>query len=146
MPALAGDALGVGVRVDREDLGVALRARRIRMDVQFAEQPAERLVLIEGQLLVAKEYHLMRHQRVVHFLELLVAERPAEIDTGNFRADRRGGRLHLDGLVRHRTTPWQHLRELSAATGRQANSSYTILRSHHTCRASTSRRSDMAIK
>src|SRR5271166_3806462 len=41
---------------------------------------------------------------------------------------------------------WQHLRELSAATSRQANSCYTIVRLHHTCRASVSRRSEMAIK
>ena len=64
---------------------------RVRMDVQFAEQAAERLVLVERQLLVAEEDHLMRHQRVVHFLELLVAERLAEIDTEDLRADRGGG-------------------------------------------------------
>ena len=56
---------------------MAFRTGRVRMDVQLAEQPAERLVLIERQLLVAEEDHLMRHQRVVHFLELLIAERPA---------------------------------------------------------------------
>ena len=104
---------------------MAFGAGRVRMDVQLAEQAAECLVLIEGQLLVAEEQHLMRHQRVVHFLELLVAERLAQVDAGNFRADGRGGRLHLDGFVWHRTPPWRRLRELSAATGRQANSSYT---------------------
>jgi hypothetical protein len=71
------------------------------MDVQFTEQPAERLVLVERQFLVAEEDHLMRHERIVHLLELLVAQRPAEIDTGDLRADCRGGRLNLDGFVGH---------------------------------------------
>jgi hypothetical protein len=63
--------------MDRQDLGVALRCvRRGRVDRQFAEPPAERLVLVVCQRLVAEKHDEVFHQRVVHFLELLIAERP----------------------------------------------------------------------
>ena len=75
---------------------MALRAGRVGMDVQLAEQPAECLVLVERQLLVAEEDHLVRHQRIVHLLELLIAERLARSIAGDLRADGRRGRLHLD--------------------------------------------------
>jgi len=39
------------------------------MDVQGAEEPAERLVLFQGHFLITKEDHLMLDQRVVDFLE-----------------------------------------------------------------------------
>ena len=74
---------------------------RVGMDVQLAEQPAERLVLVERQFLVAEEHHLMRHQRVVHFLELLIAERTAQIDAGNLGADCCSQWFDFNGLVRH---------------------------------------------
>src|SRR4051812_494566 len=87
--------------MDRQDLGMSVRAWRVRMDVQLAEQTAERLVLIEGELLVAEEDHLMRHQRVVHFLELLVAQRLRQVGTENLRTDCRGSGFHLDRLIGH---------------------------------------------
>jgi hypothetical protein len=77
MPFLAGDMLRVLVGMDRQDLGVALRrVRRGRVDRQLAEPPAERLVLVVCQRLVAEKHDEVFHQRVVHFLELLIAERP----------------------------------------------------------------------
>ena len=80
------------------------------MDVQLAEQAAERLVLLKRQLLVAEEDHLVRHQRVVHFLELLIAQRLRQIDPGDFRADRRGARFHFDGIVGHGQSSWARFR------------------------------------
>ena len=44
-----------------------------------------------GQLVVAEEDDLMRHQRVVHLLELLVAERLREVSTENLGPN---GRCH----------------------------------------------------
>ena len=91
MPTLPGDSFRVGVGVHRQDLRVAFGAARVGMDRQFTEQTAERLVLIQGQLLVAEEQHLMRHQRVVHFLELLIAQEAGEIDAGDLGTDGGGG-------------------------------------------------------
>src|SRR5205085_11266046 len=42
------------------------------------------------------------HQRIVHLLELLVAERPGEVDAEDLRADHRSELAHLEGLVAHR--------------------------------------------
>ena len=51
------------------------------MDGQLAKPSAERLVLVKVQFLVPEEQHLMLHQRVVNFLERLVAQFLPEIDT-----------------------------------------------------------------
>ena len=63
--------------------------------------PAEILVLVVRQMLVAKEDHQVFHQRVVHFLELLVAERPRQIDPADLGADMRRQLGDLDRLVGH---------------------------------------------
>ena len=72
------------------------------MDMQRPEAAAERLVLLDRHVLVAKEDHQVVHQRIMHLLELLVAERPGEVDTDDFSAD--GGRklAHVDRLIGHR--------------------------------------------
>jgi hypothetical protein len=57
------------------------------MQVQLAEAAAELLVLVVAELLVAEEDHQVVHQRIVHLLELLVAERPGEVDAEDLRAD-----------------------------------------------------------
>ena len=77
------------------------RMPRRRMDRQLAEQPPECLVLIVRQVLVAEEDHQVFHQRVVHFLELLVAERPRQVDPGNLRADMRRQLFDRDRLIGH---------------------------------------------
>src|SRR5665213_2024536 len=77
----------------------------VGMDRQFAEQAAERLVLIQRQFLVAKEQHLMRHQRVVDFLELLIAQWTGEVDAGDFGADGGGGGRDRDRLIGHGASP-----------------------------------------
>ena len=73
--------------------------RRVGMNVQLAEPAAERLVLFDRHLLVAEEDHQILHQRIVHFLELLVAEILRQIDTENFGADDRIELPHFNRLV-----------------------------------------------
>src|SRR5258707_6880580 len=62
----------------------------------------EGFVLFVGELLVAEEDDEVLHQRVVHLVELLIAERPRQIDPGNLGADMRRQLFDLDRLVRHR--------------------------------------------
>ena len=71
------------------------------MDDRRAEAAAERDMLLDGQRLVAKEDREIGHQRVVDFLELLVAERLRQIHAGDLGADRRGQFPHLDRVIRH---------------------------------------------
>ena len=56
------------------------------------------LLLGVVHVLVAKEDDLMRHQRVVHLLERLVAERLRQIDASNLGADHRRYSMDLDRL------------------------------------------------
>src|SRR5262249_13133888 len=66
-----------------------------RMDQQLAEQAAERLVLLDADLLVAEEDHLMRHQRIVQLAHLVVRQGLAEIDAEDLGA---GGGRELAGF------------------------------------------------
>src|SRR5205807_7457846 len=84
-------------------LGIA--AGRGRMQMQLAEAAAERLVLLMGQRLVAKEDHQIIHQGIVDFLEGLVAEGLGKIDARDFRTDCRRELSHFDGLVSHLLFP-----------------------------------------
>src|SRR5262245_58076757 len=77
------------------------RVGRRRMDVQLAEAPAERLVLVVRELLVAEKDHQIVHQGVMNLLENLVAERPGEVDAGDLGADRRRQLADFDSLVGH---------------------------------------------
>ena len=76
------------------------------MDGQLAKPSAERLVLLKVQFLVPEEQHLMLHQRVVNFLERLVAQFLPEIDTVDFRADGRRDRADLDISVPRLSRPF----------------------------------------
>jgi hypothetical protein len=66
-----------------------------------AEAPAELLVLLDAHLLVAEEDHQVLHQRIVHLLELLVAQWPGEVDPGNLGADRGGELANANRLIGH---------------------------------------------
>ena len=101
MPVLAGDAFGIGISMDRQDLGVSVRAGRVRVDVQVTKMPAEGFLLIKIDLLVAEEQHLMFGQRRVQIVDLLIAQCSGKVDTRNHGADARGHRRHLDGGVAH---------------------------------------------
>ncbi len=50
------------------------------MDVQIAEQPAERQVLVLAQMLVAEEDHQILGERAVELVDLPVAERLRQVD------------------------------------------------------------------
>src|SRR5438874_4470312 len=83
-------------------LGLAIgRLRRGRVNGQFAKETPERLVLVMVERLVAEEDDKIFHQRVVHFLELLIAERTRQVDSADFRADMRRQLSDLDRLVGH---------------------------------------------
>ena len=72
---------------------------------EIAEPPAEILVLVVRQMLVAKKDHQVFHQRVVHFLELLVAERARQVDPADLGADMRCQLGDLNRLIRYETAP-----------------------------------------
>ena len=57
------------------------------MDVQLAKETSERLLLVQGHLLIAEEDDLMLDQRVVNLLESLIAERFGQINTRDLRPD-----------------------------------------------------------
>ena len=66
MPPFPGDAFRILIRVDAQDLRVAFRRWRTRMNVQLTEMTTEVLVLVAADVLITEEDHLMRHQRVMH--------------------------------------------------------------------------------
>jgi hypothetical protein len=100
VPALAVGARRVLVGMDDHQLGAAGLMRRRGMDVQLAEQPAERHVLVGRDVLVAEEDDAVLGQRPMQLVLLAVAERRAEVDAGDLRADDRRQLVDGDGLVR----------------------------------------------
>ena len=48
--------------MDRQNLGVAFGARRVRVDVQLAKMLTKRFLLLQIDLLIAEEQHLMLEQ------------------------------------------------------------------------------------
>src|SRR5258707_14907335 len=92
--------LGMLVGLDDQNLRMLRSgAGRGGMQVQLAEAAAERLVLVVGELLVAKEDHQVRHQCVVNFLKGLVAEWLGEVDTEKLRTEPRRELADLYCLV-----------------------------------------------
>ena len=77
---------------------------RGRMDVQLAEPPSQRLLLVQVEGLVAEEEHLVLDQGVVQLLELLVAQGRGEIDAGHLGTDPRRQRRHRNRLEGHAAT------------------------------------------
>jgi hypothetical protein len=65
----------------------------------------EVLVGVVVHLLVAEEDHLVLGQGLVHFLELAVAQRLAQVDAEDLRADPAGHRLHVEYVVGHEAAP-----------------------------------------
>jgi hypothetical protein len=65
------------------------------------QTPAEILVLVVRQVLIAKKDRQVFHQRIMHFLELLIAERPRQVDPADLGADMRRQLGDLDRLIRH---------------------------------------------
>src|ERR1051326_8124136 len=102
VPVLTRDVLAVLVGVDEKDLRMSLHERRRRgMHDELAEEPAERLVLVRREALVAEEDDLVLGERFVDLLERALVERLAEIDAVHFGADDGRQLLHANRLVRH---------------------------------------------
>ena len=64
MPVLAVDALGLGIGMDRQDLGMSFRPGRAGVNVQFTEISAEPLVGFHIHRLIAEEQDLVLRQRL----------------------------------------------------------------------------------
>lgn len=101
LPDPAGIAVGFGIGVDDDDLRMAVRTGRGRVDGQRAEAAAEGLVLVEVHFLIAEKDDLMFHQGVVDFLEGLVAHRLPKIGAEYLSPDIRRHRPHFDVRISH---------------------------------------------
>jgi hypothetical protein len=71
MPIFPGDALGIGVGMDGQNLGVSLRTWRVRVNVQVAKIAAERLVAFHVERLIAKEQDLKGLDGLLHLYKRL---------------------------------------------------------------------------
>ncbi len=78
---------------------MTLGTRRVRMDVQISEVPSEPLLLVEIDLLVAKEQDLMLRQRIMQVFDLPIAQLGGKIDVRYLGAKRWRQGLHLYGGV-----------------------------------------------
>jgi hypothetical protein len=72
MPVLAVDALGIGVGVDRQYLRMPRGPGLIGMNVQVAEIPAEPLVGLLVQRLIAEEQNLVLGERTVQLVAYII--------------------------------------------------------------------------
>src|SRR5215813_14213629 len=104
MPIFSGNALGIGVGVNRKDLGMPLRAGRVRVNVQLAETAPERLVAFHVKRLIAKEQDLMLRQRLVQLFDLAVTERLGERQAVDLGANAGRDRRDIDGFIAHGAT------------------------------------------
>src|SRR5262249_891886 len=107
MPIFSGDALGIGVGMDGKDLGMSLRTRRVRVNVQLAETAPERLVAFHVKRLIAKEQDLMLRQRLLQLFDLAVAERLGERQTVDLGANAGRDRRDVDGFLAP-CAKWMH--------------------------------------
>src|SRR5262252_8690460 len=106
MPFFTGDLSGLLVRLDDENLRVTRQqSRRRRMYVELAKTAAERLVLIDSQLLIAKEEHQVVHERTVDLLKLPIIERLGQIETKDLRANARCRFPYFYSLMSHSFVP-----------------------------------------
>src|SRR5580658_4529367 len=106
MPLLAGDALGILVKILFAD-GRMVRndgrcgAVAADMDMRFAEIADEALVRFEINLLVAEEDDAVGDDGVVHLLDRPVRQRAGEVDIADLGPDMRRRRGDGYGLVGH---------------------------------------------
>src|SRR5690349_3072511 len=99
VPALAIGARAVLVGVDDHQLRPAFFVRCGGMDVQVTEQPAERHVLVERDVLVAEEDDAVLGERAVHLVLLAVGEWLRQVDAAQLRANHRRQLVDGDGLI-----------------------------------------------
>jgi len=100
VPHLAGDALRALIGMDDHDLGMALEARIVGMDVQLAEPSTERLLILDGDVLITEEQHEVVCEGDLQCVERVVAD-GTEIDSQDLGADGRRERSddHVPPLI-----------------------------------------------
>lgn len=115
MPQAAVVQRGVGVGLDREDLRIGGAApKHARVDVELAEQPADRLVGLAVELLIAEDQHVMGQERVADGLgERLVARQIAKVEIEHLGADGGRERLEIERGVHDRTISMTGLASMS---------------------------------
>ena len=104
MPVLPVDALGIGIGMDRQNLGMSFGPGRAGVNMQFTEISAEPLVGFHIQRLIAKEQNLVLRQRLMQLLDLTVAEWLRQRDAFNIGADARCDRRDTYGFIAHGMT------------------------------------------
>src|SRR4051812_20631774 len=106
MPILACNALGTGVEIllsDARETGDAFRCSVVAADMfmRLAEITHQAIVRFEVDLLIAKEKDAVRGNGLAQLLDLLVFERPGQIDMADFGPDMGGRGAYSDGLKVH---------------------------------------------
>src|SRR5262245_5379445 len=106
VPHLARHVLRVLVRVDDEDLRMTLhQAGSGGVHVELAKAPAEGLVLLGGEVLIAEEDDPAVDQAVVDLLEGRLGQRLREVDAADHGAYMRRELLYADRRWRHGWPP-----------------------------------------
>jgi hypothetical protein len=76
------------VGLDQHDFGMTLKnTERRRMDMEWAEAPPQRLVLIGRQFLVAKKDDQVVEQGTPKFSQQRIADDPRQVDAANNSPD-----------------------------------------------------------
>src|SRR4051812_8211137 len=106
MPILACNALGTGVEIllsDAGETGDAFRCSVVAADMfmRLAEITHQPIVRFEVDLLIAKEKDAVRGNGLAQLLDLLVFERPGQIQMADFGPDMGGRGGYSDGLKVH---------------------------------------------
>src|SRR5215470_17839371 len=104
VPIFSVDALGIGIGMDRQNLGMPFGPGRAGMNMQFTEISAEPLVGFHIQRLIAKEQNLALRQRLMQLLDLTVAEWLSQCDAVDIGADAGRNRRDGDGSIAHGMT------------------------------------------
>src|SRR5215467_3249893 len=104
VPIFPVDALGIGIGMDRQNLGMSFGPGRAGMNMQFTEISAESLVGFHIQRLVAKEQNLVLRKRLMQLLDLTIAEWLSQYDALDIGADARRNRRDADGSIGHGMT------------------------------------------
>src|SRR5690554_3303145 len=99
VPAIAGDAYGTRIGLDRQQFRKALGTAHVGVLVQRAEVQAEAPVLFQRQRLVAEENHLMLKQCPADLSYLLGVQRTGDVQAVDFSADDCGQWNDLDMTV-----------------------------------------------
>ena len=111
MPAVGAIALGLGL-VEQPDGRQVGQVAPERVDVELAEAPGQGELLVGGERLIPEEEHQVVEQGLLERDDLLVRERPPQIDARDLGTD----------LGRERTDPQAH----ASPSGRGVESSQGV--------------------